>query len=295
MARTLFTLALIACLLTVAMGPAFASSSSPEYTQLDADHPLDTPEAISNYEETGSATAELSYPRMSMTVADNRKAVDLSNSFLPEFGATYFRIDYEEDKERVVRVYLPREYQRPYSGEVEAVVGDANAEVEPVRNRDYISVKVHLSGDQDEYVFKFSGLDGISEDVRAGWVDRLDPRAGDEEVTPEAEEWQYVSSEDIGDSYAVEVSDVESKDYRVQYHSDGEWLTVPPSETSDDPYYLHVRDGVDDKVFVIPTSEETPQLRYKTDKSLTETAEDVSSGVKGIIDSLREDLFGLFG
>lgn len=264
--------------------------AAPEYTQIDTNHDLTSDSSIDTYEESGVASADLKAPNMKITVAESKSDVNIEGSaFSTDVGQSYLRIDYAEDKDRVVRFYLPKEYFDPYSDQLEPVVGDSKADIEPVRDREYTSVKVELSGEQDEYVYSVSHLAGYSESARSGWLDRLDPTKDEEQTNTEAEEWQYIQSSEIGSETEIKVGSTD--DYRAQYIKDsGEWNTIVESEQDDEPYYIRTREGVEDKIYVVSTQSETPQIRYKKSQSLIESGEDVSSGVKGIVSEIMSDI-----
>lgn len=289
---------IVALMLVFASLGAFVvpTSAAPEYTQIDTDHDLATDKAIQTWESNGKVSTDLLVPKMSVTVAESKSGVNMSS--VVDFSPTtnYLKINYKEDKPRVVRIYIPSEVIEPYTNDdLNAVVGNGTASVEPVRDRAYTSVLVELNGEQDTYIFEIDTVAGASSSFRSSWIDRYtDPLSDENESqTNETTEWQYLNSEDITDSYEVIVGDngVNDEDYRIQYlDSSDEWKTVPPSETSEDPYYIRTRSGINDTVWITSVSNETPQVRYKTSISSTERASDVASGIGDIIDQILKDI-----
>lgn len=265
--------------------------AAPEYTQVDDNHPLDDPDSFKQFNSEGKISSELIAPNMSITISKTASGVGMESQ-ISNYSTTYLKIEYHEDKPRVVRIYIPNNYFTPYEDDLEPVVGDKTATIEPVRNRNYTSVKVEFTGegDSETVIYEISELSGEASSAKDGWFvsDMLSDDGS--EYNPKAEEWQYINSSDISDSTEIEVENIDG-DYSIQYLAgEDEWKPVPESETSSDPYYMNFRDGVDDTVWVISTESETPQLRYKQSQSNIEKAGEVGSGISDIGKSILEDI-----
>lgn len=288
-------LVIIALLVAAAIVPfvAVGADGATEYTQIDTDHPLTKDSKISNYQSDGKAVAELLYPNMKLTMGQSRDDVGLDEGITLWDNSNYLRIDYDEEKPRVVRIYIPQEYNRPYTSTLEPVQGDAPAEIEPVRDREYTSVKVELSGEQDTYIYELSETDGFAAGVTDGWVERASPDISDDEnesTQPSDTEWQYVQSTNIGESYNITVDTTD--EYRVQYLSTSrngeEWTPVPDERTDGDPYFTNTRAGINDTVYVVSTDADTPQIRYKTSSGITGTADETAQQAGNIFSRMIE-------
>jgi len=287
---------LVALLVLSASLTVFAvpSSAAPEYTQIDLDHDLATDDAVNNWHSQGKVSTDLLVPKMSVTVSESKSGVNMSSTI--DFSPTtnYLKIDYEEDKPRVVRMYIPSEIIEPYTNDdLKSVVGNGSASVEPVDNRNYTSVMVELNGNQDVYIFEIDTVAGASASFRDSWLDRYTEPFSDDKDDNKTSEWQYISSTDISESYEINVGKdgVNDDDYRIQYlNEDEEWVTVPPSETSQDPYYIRTRTGINDTVWITSVSNDTPQVRYKTAISSSERASDVASGIGDVVDQILKDI-----
>lgn len=288
MNKSLITILTVFVLIISVSGVAFAA---PEYTQIDENHPLNDSDSIEQFDSEGKISSDLVTPDLDVSIATTASGIGMKSQ-LNNTGTKYLKFEYHEDKPRVVRIYIPRDYFEPYETDLEPVVGDQPATIEPVREREYTSVEVEFTGegDTETVIYEISELSGEASSVKDGWFVTDLVSSDDGEYNPEAEEWQYINSSDINDSTEITVENIEG-DYSIQYLAgEDDWKPVPDNETSSDPYYINFRDGVDDKVWIISTQSDTPQLRYKKSQSNLEKAGEVSTGISDIGTSILEDV-----
>lgn len=296
----------LACILIA--GVSGIAAAEIEYTQVDENHPLNNTEKVSIYQNTGQVEGDFIHPQMTVKIAEDRTDVGLSTNVINSVADSnnqYIRIDYNEDKDRIVRFYIKDEYFEPYSDELSPIKGGEIAEIKPVRDRNYTSVKVRLNGNQSTYIYQISKSEGfvsqksnqISE-TRDSFIESANPFSNtteEEKPNPSEVEWQYISTNEINTSNEIPVGNIE-EGYQIQYYNseNKEWVSVPETEQSDRPYYIQTRQDVNDSVWVISTQNATPQIRYKTSGTLSGEVKETGQGIGDIIDSILKDIQSIF-
>lgn len=249
----------------VGAGASVASGQASRYT-LDADHALTTDAQKAAFEQSGVATADITAPDLTLTVAAEHDACGIEG-FHSDLRNDYFCIEYGEDIDRELRVFVPAAYWHPYVREtVEPVAGDQPATFEPVRGGDYTAVTVTLD-EPGTYAWQINAEASYFSSAKDRTVDRVSEVTG--VGVPEREEWQYIGADQLGgDQAAYVIRAPNGTDALVmEYNSSDGWTTVPDAEQEYAPVYWQAKDGVDDRAYVFATTSDPPEVRYKTSPS----------------------------
>lgn len=260
---------LLACLLAVALVTP-AAAGEPTRLTLDADHELDTEAKQATFERTGSATASLTAPEMDLTVAAEHETCDI-DGFYSDVRNDFFCIDYGEEIDRTIRVYIPAEFWHPYLREgVEPVSGDAKATFEPVEDGQYTAVTVTVT-EPGTYAWKVNSEASYFAGAKDRTLDNVEDITG--VGAPETEEWQFIKPSELGGNQSAYVlrapngTDALIVEYR---QPNDEWSRVPDEQKSYAPVYTETKSGVDDRVYVFSTTTDSPEIRYKTEPGRTD-------------------------
>ena len=286
----------VLAVLVVASGLAFVpSATATEVVAIDYNHDLDSEESIEQYQQTGAVSEQIVAPSMQLTIADKREDVDRGSVILD--SDTYLRVQYHEDVERSVRIYIPEEYWEPFEDQnVRSLDGNVDAEMEPVRvnGKDYSAVTLHFSGQTDTVI----AIDGVEDglwNIRHEATEMLNSTVPFELPSlsaPEENPWQMVDSSDIASgSY-----DTDSKDVMVEYDKTPDedeitWVEAPSCD-SDEPVCKMDRSG--NVTIVTDDADDPPAIRYKTDPTMRDN---IKTGVRRIrteVDGIVDDILGVF-
>jgi hypothetical protein len=257
-------LTLLAVVAVLAVGGAVAQ----DVTDLQEDHGLATDDAISSYEQTGVARAEVTRYQIDLAIAEERADVNASDAVVTDIRNNYLRINYQEDYPRTIRLLLPREYITPYNAEVGSITTSHTATLEPARNGEYMAVTVQVDGPAD-IVLPLNRDHAVS----YGLIERLDRRVEQiSGISPldRNHEWQFIDPSEI--EQGANRLNHSLDDMAVQYDASPEqpdptWINLPEGETAGVPLYLIQLEGSDD-VAIVATTEDPPQIRYRTEGTL---------------------------
>lgn len=231
---------------------------------IDADHGLTADAKKAQWETEGLATARLTAPELTMTVASEHDQCDI-DGYHSDIRNDYFCVEYGEEIDRQIRIYVPDEYWTPYvRTAVEPVSGGVEASFAPAENGQYTAV-TFTATEPGTYAWAINR--------EASWFSGAKDRTlkNLENVTgvgvPSTSEWQYIAPEKLsGTESAFVVRAPNGTDNLILEYRTGpeEWTTVPDEEREFAPVYYQTKDGVDDRVFVFATNASAPEVRYKT-------------------------------
>jgi hypothetical protein len=264
---------LILTLVVVLAGVAGVSGIGAAGTyDIDDGHDLD----CTAFNDTGESTDELVSPNANITISESHDNIGV--------GKAYFKIDYEEDIEHTLRVYIPSSCVSPYAKDtVEEHDGGPNAEYAVVDNGKYLSITVTLD-ETGEYVYPISKSKGVGFDVWDGLSDRSPFSGGDT-----GGEWKYPEQNELHDYGSVTIDTDTPDDMRVERQDGDRWLVV-----TDDPGDADVFvDRSEDSVTIVSTVNDPPDVRYNKQPDSTDSVAGVGSDVGKIFDNIGSDLKGL--
>lgn len=229
---------------------------------------------METFERGDHVTADVGGLDMTVTVTEDGSVAGV-NTLSGSPITTYIGIDYDEDIQRTVRIYIPDDYVEPRVKEgVESAHGTTTASYEPVAGGDYMAVTVRLSGG-DEVALPVNTVFGTylrTSDMMYGQIENVTgthiPRLG----SSGSAQWQYVPEHALNASNATytlqqpsENETVGIDDMTVQYDdspgaNDPTWLSVPPCDKTTVPVCATTSDG---KAILFSADEEAPPIRYK--------------------------------
>lgn len=272
LAAFLMVLALTAPLVA---GPALAADGGEDAVTLPTSIPINTDESVSTYEQDGVVTGGVGAPQMEITIAEERDDVDLGYTLDPLESSTrndFVRIEHKEDMGRTVRIPISADYWKPFPrDELESLDGDHTAKLEPVRmNGDTFTLLTVTFDGADSAVF------AIPEDAVAVYSaserteERMNSTLGvDLGITPSP--WSEIPPTVFGNKTAVRIEG-NPDDMMIQYNagtaSEAEWLSVPDEPKDGVPVYRMQKEGVDNAVYVVTRTTDTPAVRYKTQSTM---------------------------
>lgn len=275
--------------LTVSSAVGLGTASPTRWT-LDADHGLDTEQKQVEFAETGSATTSLTAPDLSITVASEHDTCDI-DGFHSDVRNDYLCLEYGEEIDRQLRVFIPAEYWHPYVREtVDPVAGDQSATFEPVQGGRYTAVTVTLD-EPGTYAWAINAEASYFAGAKERTLENIENLTG--VGAPADEEWQYIRSSELGgnqSAYALGAPNGTDA-LLLEYNTSDGWTSVPDQEQSYAPVYYQSRDGVNDRVFVFSTVENPPEVRYKTQPGATDQLTAALREI-GQIPSRIEEIFG---
>lgn len=276
--RCLVLLCAVALVVTpLATLPMAAGQSS--VTTIDDEHPLDSPDSVATFEETGNVSGSIVAPELRLSVGQ-RVAEGQSNQLLgqpnldPAF--VYFRVQYNETLPRTIRIYMPAGYWYPFPSNIEAESAGTTAQLRPSENASYTVVTLHLDGKTDA-VFQIplvASSTYVARDLsRAVWENATGievPRLGS------AETWHYLNRSALaGKNTTVSIA-TGDRETIIQYDAaPGQaqrWLLVPDcgGTLSDNaPVCKFRRPGAEQRVHLLARerfdadNNPPPTIRYK--------------------------------
>lgn len=267
--------AVLALTAPLVAGPALAAAGGVDSVTLPTSIPINSDESVSTYEQDGVVTGGVGAPQMEITIAEERDDVALGYTLDPLEGSTrndFVRIEHKEDMGRTVRIPLSADYWKPFPrDELESLDGDHTAKLEPVQmnGETYTLLTVTFDG-ADSAVF------AIPEDAIAVYSaserteERMNTTFGiDLGITPSP--WSEIPPSVFGNETAVRIEG-DPDDMMIQYNagtaSDPEWLSAPDEPKDSAPVYRMQKDGVDNAVYVVSRTTDTPTVRYKTQSTM---------------------------
>ncbi|PCR88693.1 hypothetical protein [Natrinema ejinorense] len=270
---TLVFVAVLVCSLPAGVGFGAATTSGDTVT-LDDDTALTANSTIENFETEGIATANPTYPNMTITVADSATDVGVDGLRYTDFDTTYLRVDYDESIERTIRFYVPKAYWHPHPDEPDAIDGETTATFEPTEGSNYTAVEMHLSGETDA-VFEIKQQASVVFSVREYGSEWLEDEIGVDmpSTNGASEQWEYVPTAELtGDNPTFGI-DTDGEDVTLQYDAaktadpaSKEWRTVPEcadSSGADAPVCTFTKDNSTETVHILAQTDDPPDVRFK--------------------------------
>lgn len=261
-------------------------------TTIDSDHALTSDEKQSAFVESGSASADITAPNMTVTVASEHETCGI-DGFNSDIRNDYLCIDYAEDVDRTIRIHIPAEYWTPYLRQsVDPVAGDATAAYEPVNDASATAVTVTLD-ESGTYAWPVTKETSFFAERKKSVLDRVSNVTG--VGVPSSDEWQYIDAAQLGGNESAYVLTAPNGTDAVvlEYKTDaGEWAAVPDESQDYAPVYYETKTGVDERVYVFATVENPPEVRYKTEAG---SADQFGSALREIsqVPTRLEDILGV--
>lgn len=260
----------------------FGAAGSEIYA-VDNNHELADDDQIEQFESEGVATGEADDIDLELTIAEDSD--DVQADRFTDAGRLYLEVDYQEDIDRTLRIYVPDEYFHPYEDQsMTTHTDDVTAEMEPIDAGNYTAVTVHMDG-ATKTTLEVSTVESTIWQYRDGTFDWLDgslgvdvPRLGGSGDEP----WEYVDSRQFAGDERVSIS----ADATVQYdaadnNSETVWLEVP--SCSADAPVCTVSQGNETAVLADNASD-VPQIRYSEETSLGDR---FSAGFREVMEEVR--------
>lgn len=232
------------------------------------------------FQENGSTSDQLVTPNAKITLTESYNG--------DGFNKAFFKIGYEEDLEHTVRIYIPKKCLSPYAeASVTTVDGDGpKADYSVVQDGKYLSITVTLS-ESGTYVYPISKSDGFGFSVWRGIADKT---TGDDSVDSGVSEWQYIDQQTLGGYGEKTIETDVPDDVKVQRQKGDRWVSVG-DDPGDGPVFVNRSES---SVTVVSTVEDAPQVRYNLHPSTKDSVTGLGSGIGNILDSIGQDLNGLF-
>lgn len=288
--------ALLAALVLVIAGIT-APVAADTIETIDADHDLTDQSTIEQYDETGTARADLVTPNMSLTVAENHDDVGLDGIWL-DFDSRYLRVQYNETVDRTIRFYIPSEYWHPLTSlDKEAVNTDLTADFRPSTSGRYTVVSMDVDGPTDAVFEIQRATTGVfflrskSRTVVENTTGYDTPRIGS------AGEWKYVPEDSLDGnaSYPINASDGATVQYDAGTGENATWLAVPDCGGVDAPVCLYEKRGQGDTEYVLSTTQTAPDVRWKASEDLSAQAGSAWNDLQLVPDRIWDTINGLLG
>lgn len=257
---------LASLLLLVATAGAAPVLATGVRTTVDDDHALATEHKQADFVQQGYATADLTAPSMSVTVADSHEdpGCELDGVY-SDTRNDFLCIRYDEEIDRTLRLYIPAEYWTPYvRTDVEPITGGVPAAYEPVENSQYTAVTVELT-EPGTYAWPVTKEASLWASAKERTLENIENVTG--VGVPSTDEWRYISQSELGGNQsAYVVRAPNGTDALVLEYKTGreEWAEVPAEPRSYAPVYYETKQGVDDRAYVFATTDNPPEVRYKT-------------------------------
>lgn len=258
----------------LAVGGVAGSDDSP--IRVGVDSPINSDANVEQYESDGVASADLADPQMSVTIGEERGDVGLPLTLDALDGSTrndFIRIEHKEGLSRTVQIPIREDYWKPFPREgLESLNGDHTADLNPVSvdGADYTLITVTFEG-EGAAVFP------IPKDAVAAYraVEKTENRTNSTfgiDLGLTKSPWSYVDSGVLAGNDTTVRIEGDTETMMIQYN-DGTaeepvWLNVPDGDRRGKPVYTMQKDGVDGAVYVVSTTSDPPELRYKEKSTL---------------------------
>lgn len=294
--RTFVAVALVAAVLAGAVSPSPVAAAQ-ELTAIDEDHPLATQQAIDEYRSTGAVSGSLPSPQLTLTIAEDSDDVGLDGVHL-DSDTHYLRLQYEEDIERTIRIFIPAGYWHPYATEVTDENNGITGTFRPTPDGEYTAVEVTVDGPTDAVfaiskvgatVFQFRDYARDEAENKTGWsLPSLGASA----------HWEYVDTATLSNGSAVAFDESE-RPVTLQFDAgdnDSErWIAVPDcdSRRSDAAPYCQYTPPENESVTKLLAQNETaslPAVRYQYDTGVMATASSAIDDAMAAAESLLEQV-----
>ncbi|MFW5911655.1 MAG: hypothetical protein ACOCQV_02845 [Halolamina sp.] len=291
-----------AILVVAAMSPASLAAAQESVYDVDRGHALTDEDRIDAYEEEGVATGDVDGLDMQLTIADDAGDAGLSELQWRSTGRVFLRIDYDEEIERTVRIYLPAEYVEPQlKNDLESAEGDVTADLEPTENRTHTAVTVTLS-EPTTVTIPISASRGAIADSRAGLSEIVGNVTGVTmpSLTDGGAEWEHVSTEDLEDD---QDDHIPSNATTIQYNAadnasddeEADWVPVASCDDGSTPVCTYRKAGQSDRVYLLSTTSDPPPVRYREGNSISGSLDAAVNDAMQGADNVVDDVTGFFG
>ncbi|AUX09282.1 hypothetical protein AArcSl_1653 [Halalkaliarchaeum desulfuricum] len=283
---------LLLLLVVVLCGGLVAGVSADEtVTQIDADHELATEETIQTYHAEGVVSGDAEQIQLTLTVAESADDVGIDRTAPLDWRNDYLRLEYDEEIDRTVRVFIPAEMVTPYTREgVEALNNSHTTSFEPIRDGEFLAVTVVLEG-EDTVVFPLDKSASASYDIMDRANDRVE-RATGISLSGD-EEWTYVDGDDMAGHTVIEL-EADPDAVEIQFdarhgQADELWVTMPEGDDPRAEVYWYYSSS-DDLVYIVPKAEDPPAVRYKTEATLRDRIDGAVNDARQLAENLRDRL-----
>jgi len=297
----LFVLLLVVSSVVPALSTA-SNSSDVQRVNMDADNPLASEQAVSEYSDSGSVSRNLTRYDMQMAYYNDAKHISWFNpSPAAEVSHEWLVVCYNEDIPREFRFYAPDTYFTPVTEDtVQSRTGTATASFTPTSERANTAIVVKFSG-PGCHAFGINTADAFVFGHVEKAKSRVEDIAGTDWDVPGLSgsvEWSHINGHQLDNQTAVPIN-ASIDDLTVQYQTTvrGEttWVPVPDEQTKADPVYLMTKNG-SDETYVVSTVSDAPQVRYRTGGdgvggSISSAINDILSSFAATVNDIRS-LFG---
>lgn len=273
-------------------------------TTIDADHPLASDTATTAYHEDGVVTGHMPGVALQLTVADDADDVGLNDWTTRSSGRAFLKVDYNEEIDREVRIYLPASYFNPRLRESLAPMdgGGQPIAIEPVHDREYSAVTLHLR-ENTTAVYAIPATRGLYSSARDDVKKIVNETTGVElpSLDSGGQQWEYIQPSEFAGDRATVAIETNSTDHAIQYDAAGpgeeRWVPVRDCESSSDqPVCTFTQGEQANTTYVLATAETPPPIRYKSEASgfsdIDGAINDNVNAVKRLVDQLTGALGG---
>lgn len=290
----------LAILLTVSVGAAVST------TTLGTDGHLASEDAAIEFRTDGKTTAEYVAPDVSVSAVQRGEYCDIEQSglmswlgFASDARNDYLCIQYNEDVERTMEVYVTQDIWAGYEREeVDAVAGGPHASFEPatIDGDRYLRVTVELD-ESGTFAYPVNRESVFLADRVDTYGDRAENVTG---IGTADDEWRYVDSEDFGNNttYVIQ-SENGTENLHVEWRYAGEdddaWQVVPHGKEPYSPVHYEVASANELMLFTPNTGDHDVEVRYTEQPSQTTMFGSAWREIKNIPDRVGDLLGSLLG
>jgi len=281
-------------LLLVGVGPA-AADDSPPLSPIDDDHTFDCSELAMQ----GVTGSNHTVPAVSFTLANQPSQVGLAEDWTDAKTNDYLRVSYEEDRTRVLRLWIPTACASPYVKEpVSPVAGGPPAEYSIARANGtrYLQVKLTVTGRTDA-VYPISVSGGMSFNILHRATERVQEVVGGGSDESSGPSWTYIDRSRLqgANATATVTFGPNATDPLFQYRTGNEtWAIVPDEASHPAPLYRMRKSGVNKTVFVVSEPDSPPQVRYVNRTNTETTTKGILHDVNNALSNMWADVQAIF-
>lgn len=241
---------------------------------IDDSHDLD----CTAFSDSGSTSDDLVTPDATISIEESHDNIGI--------GTAYFVLDYNEDIEHTIRVFIPQSCVSPYAKDtVVEVDGGPNAEYEVIDGGKYLAITV-TPDESGEYVYEISKTKGVGFSV---WERISDKSPTSDGTTDKESVWKYPEQNELHNYGSVSIDTDAPEEMKVQREDGERWIAVS-DDPGDGPVFI---DRKNESVTIVSTVEDPPDVRYNKQPTSKDTFSGISSDVGSILDNIRDDLNGL--
>lgn len=282
-------IALVVCAL-MAAAPVSADAT----VAVDANHPVASDEAVSEYERTETVSGQLPQVDATLTVAEDHDDVGLDGPYL-DVNSQYIRLEYDEELPRTLRIYIPTEIVRPrVKSGLEAESGGLTADFAPVDDSEYLAMTVRVDG-RTNATFVLSAEAGIIWSARETGSEAVNDTTGISLPSLGSDaDWRFV--EGLNQSQPVAL-DRRPDNLTMQYDArDGpgrEWLAVPQCDDPSEQSVCYYTQG--NETIIMTTQSNPPTVRYQRSNDPTADLKSSWRDLRRVPSRLAEQVDSWFG